>query len=396
MSHFSVLVVTDERPTDEKMRELLMPWHEFECTGEDNEYVQEIDQTQEAREKYAADTSTRLRAPDGVLWSPYEVQFYREPTEAELAKHGGRLMGTGWSDGISYTSRDWGDGKGYRGKVRYVVRYVPDGYEEVTVPTKDIQSFRDFVEGYYGKKAVLYGELPDLKDTDKHKYGYALLDQSGDVVKVVDRTNPDRKWDWFQIGGRYSARLVPKAGRDSARKGKRSWTNEDQELSGYDICQVCDLDLEAMQAARSKERQEWIDDIIAKSGCSRGEVDAAIALKPALHARWLELPEPRPRGGEYYDWAEKQGDAEATVAKISRAIWDWPEVPAGQSVQDWIAAAPPLTVWAVIKDGKWYEKGSMGWWGMSSGDKDDWDDQLVGLFASLRPDQFVSIVDCHI
>lgn len=384
MSHFSVLVVSDEQPTEESLRTTLLPWHEFECTGEDNEYVQDVDQTDEARAAYEHDTVSRLRDADGKLWSPYD------PTVEEAAKHG-PFIGTGFGGGLSFTSKDWGDGKGYRGKIRF----VPDGFEEVKVATKDVQSFRDFVEGYYGKKPVLYGEEPDLTDGDAHKYGYALLDQSGDVVRVIDRTNPNKRWDWYQLGGRYSGRLLPKRGTDSASKGKRSWTNEDQEIVGFDTCQVCDLDMEAMQAQRSAERLAWINEIVTKSGLDRGDVDRAIKAKPIFHAEWMTLPEPRPRGGEYHDWLRAKGELGAICATASNAVWELPEV-GDLSVAEWITQAPAITSFAVVKDGQWFENGRMGWWAVVHDEKADWEQRFIELFASLRPDQFVSIVDCHI
>jgi hypothetical protein len=46
MSHFSVLVIGGN------VEEQLQPFHEFECTGTDDQYVQEIDQTEEARKNF--------------------------------------------------------------------------------------------------------------------------------------------------------------------------------------------------------------------------------------------------------------------------------------------------------------------------------------------------------
>lgn len=48
MSHFCLLVVTESRPTEEILIEALAPYHEFECTGENDQYVQDIDITEEA------------------------------------------------------------------------------------------------------------------------------------------------------------------------------------------------------------------------------------------------------------------------------------------------------------------------------------------------------------
>ena len=40
-----------------------------------------------------------------------------------------------------------------------------------------------------------------------------MVDASGEVIKIVDRTNPNKKWDWYQVGGRWTGyfKLKPKA-----------------------------------------------------------------------------------------------------------------------------------------------------------------------------------------
>lgn len=54
MSHFPVIVVIPERPTQESLAAALQPYHEFECTGTDDQYVQTIDVTAERRKSYIA------------------------------------------------------------------------------------------------------------------------------------------------------------------------------------------------------------------------------------------------------------------------------------------------------------------------------------------------------
>lgn len=51
-----------------------------------------------------------------------------------------------------------------------------------------------------------------------------------------------------------------------------------------------------------------------------------------------------------------------------------------------------------MKDGKWYEKGRMGWWGMVSGEKeqDVWNKQFTALIDGLSDDTILTVVDCHI
>lgn len=65
MSHFTVLVVTKEEPTKEVLGKELGPFHQFECTGRDDEYVQTIDITEEAIKEYKSQTTKMVVSEDG-------------------------------------------------------------------------------------------------------------------------------------------------------------------------------------------------------------------------------------------------------------------------------------------------------------------------------------------
>lgn len=58
----------------------------------------------------------------------------------------------------------------------------------------------------------------------------------------------------------------------------------------------------------------------------------------------------------------------------------------------------PFATFAVLKDGVWYERGSMGWWGVVSNEMkdDEWEDKFAELLASLPEDTLISVYDCHI
>ncbi len=55
MSHFSVLVIGDDPETQ------LAPFHEFECTGVDDQYIHDIDITDRLRASYAKACERRLK-----------------------------------------------------------------------------------------------------------------------------------------------------------------------------------------------------------------------------------------------------------------------------------------------------------------------------------------------
>ena len=115
----------------------------------ENEFVIDVDKSDEARSIYESHTTTRYRDKQGILHDPYEDRFYREPTASEAEEHG-PMMGTGGNGGVSWHSKDWGDGKGYRAKIHF----CPTDMEKIEVPTRDLQSFAEFASEYYGSPII--------------------------------------------------------------------------------------------------------------------------------------------------------------------------------------------------------------------------------------------------
>ena len=158
MSHFNCLVVGED------VAALLAPYHEFECTGRNDQYVQDIDQTEEARAKYESGQERRLKDPDGKLHDPYDERFYREPTEDEreiIAPFWGTgfRVGRAGETGLSYTSRKWADTGVYSTRVHL----IPEGWEDVQIGAATVQTFEQWATVYYDRKKTLpAGATPDL------------------------------------------------------------------------------------------------------------------------------------------------------------------------------------------------------------------------------------------
>ena len=56
------------------------------------------------------------------------------------------------------------------------------------------------------------------------------------------------------------------------------------------------------------------------------------------------------------------------------------------------------TTFAILKDGRWYERGKMGWWACVADEKDPvkWDAEFWKLIDQTSDDTLLSVVDCHI
>lgn len=57
-----------------------------------------------------------------------------------------------------------------------------------------------------------------------------------------------------------------------------------------------------------------------------------------------------------------------------------------------------VSPYAVLHDGKWIEKGEMGWWGIDDPHytEEDWEKKFQEFFKTLDPETEIAIVDCHI
>lgn len=156
---------------------------------------------------------------------------------------------------------------------------------------------------------------------------YGFVNEKGEVVKLTRRTNPNSKWDWWKIGGRYSNVLITYHG------------------SPRDCAPWSTVDVTATNAARLANRE-----------AAKAEAAAMIA----------------------------DGNSPALV---------------GLFYGDVITERPqPAWTFAVLKDGTWHERGQMGWFGIAYNEKpnQDWDAQFATLLKSIRSDQYVWVVDCHI
>lgn len=306
MTHFSVLVIGDDVETQ------LAPYHEFECTGLDDQYVQDIDETDRLREEYAARTDT------------------------------------------------------------------------------DYPTFLAYVTDYHGHKLLRQGEKPG----EDHKYGYALVD--GDtVIKVINRTNPDRKWDWWVIGGRWTGSLLlkPKArgivGRpgvmterapagyaDQARKGDVDFAQQrnDEEAKARILW------TETRRITGNASWESWEDTLIRHCGPEDKRDYSAIETARAEYRGQPAIELLKGSKRDAYLW---QIDDDLAL-DLERFIE--------------IARLKACAQYAFVREGKWTERGRMGWWGMASDEvsQAQWLRMFNDMLDGIPDDTLLTVVDCHI
>lgn len=381
MSHFAVLVIGDN------VNEQLVPYHEFECTGNNNQFVQDMDVTDEYRKDYDTKTERRFISPSGESFSPYDDQFYRDFTDEELeslkTENDGRLPinSSGQFRGQNYYISSWDDDKGYRPRFHF----MPEGYREERQKMSENGTFIEFIEDWSGYTVVPFASEPNIEN--EHKYGYVLVDENGNVTKVVKRTNPNAKWDWWVEGGGWTGFFKLKENRIGG-VGRPGLMTEAPKKGWVDIALKGDIDFEGMRDEAGNKAGELYDEVFAIIGHL-----PLMESWESVRNRIKDIDQAR---------TEYHNQERAVALKNSKNrdfIWlDAEDFNVTREEYVNKARASATITFAIVKDGKWYERGEMGWWGVVSNeeDRDAWHQKYNELLDGLSDDTLLTLVDCHI
>lgn len=158
--------------------------------------------------------------------------------------------------------------------------------------------------------------------------------------------NPNARWDWYVVGGRFSNQLKAKDG---------EWATGSQRIKGkYDIAMISDIDTTVDEREFELSLDMWNS---WKRGTPTGRWELDHYKRDVVEERF-------PDAWMYARWRS----------------------------EFWFHAV-------VTPDGKWHEVGKMLWWGISTetgADIRDWLDNFQSRFIKPFPDCAGVVVDCHI
>ncbi|MEG6521100.1 hypothetical protein [Desulfotomaculum sp. 1211_IL3151] len=276
MSHFTVAVFTKEG--GKTVEELLSPYQENNMDDCPKEFLAFNDTTLEHQKEYEEEHMDQVRLADGTTFGKYDNRFWQPKPD----------------DKSPFPS---------------TVFTLPEGAEVIKLPHKEIYpSFEDFMKKYHEQEP----------DKETGRYGYW--------------ENPNKKWDWWQEGGRWSGGLLTK-------DGKR-----------VDSAKLKDIDWDCMK---------------------KEDIDRA-------RKNWQEAHE-KNDALKYLIYGVQKDDTE----------------------ESYVQRQAEFGTFAVLTpDGKWHEKGEMGWFGIHSTTPDDeqkWSNSYMENFINnADPELTITIVDCHI
>lgn len=396
MSHFTVMVF-GENPEKQ-----LLPFQE---NTRSKEFFEFVDKEDEMKRKYENEGSERVIMPDGRKLLTWDHEF--------------RVKGT------------YGMGSG--------THKVPEYLKIEEIPFKEL--FSSFDE--YAKEWCGY----DSRDAEKGRYGYW--------------SNPNSKWDWYQLGGRWRGffrlkekkYLPPIAGEIMGDSGLTrgeiealATLQKESVMKYYSILKKYqgkteEVDKVVKQFSLNNPHPQFVSGIVGEDGVFNKDKDvlgyADQVKKANIDYEYMKLKAEASARETYQKIALLfEGGSIPTIRKwkdcceegtrIGRSIKDtitcyveqpavkifnenkeklnlgfFPSLDDFQMTEEEYAeqeALNSIVPFAVIRDGKWFEKGTMGWWGMVSDEKDEkvWIKEFWKMFKELPDDTLISVFDCHI
>lgn len=242
----------------------------------------------------------------------------------------------------------------------------------------------------------------------------AYLDEDGDERMYLDEElpggpraytmttyNPDSKWDWHEVGGRWRGSLRYRPG--MADEVLNADTGPSESGFGFDPATIsplhCDggpkraLDLEATRQEAEDKARKLAEDF------------AALTQGTPLLRPWAEfLARKEAEEGYTIEQARKDYHSQPGILALKDSDFRWADEPwkyqRPVDVQVAEARAAAIPGYALLRrDGTWLEPGRMGWWAMSDATEDSralYREAANAYVDALPDDAWLVMVDCHI
>lgn len=229
-----------------------------------------------------------------------------------------------------------------------------------------------------------------FEEASKRYYGQpAGKDEQGWYVMTT--YNPNSKWDWYQIGGRWTRELLKLKSREAAHLVGSPGLGSNGGREGYaDVIRKRDVDWEGMAHEAAEE-----------AGRAWDAAHAILDQYPRPHF-WSEYLDAIDNGRMAEDAAREEYHAQPAVQAILQHPMGWPSAlqEAYESRDRYCAKAAMLAgvTYAVLKDGQWYERSTEGRFGTNERGvtETEWAQVFAELVGSAPDDAVLTVVDCHI
>ncbi len=255
-----------------------------------------------------------------------------------------------------------------------------DKYEIGVVEISELRTFHNHYKEKYPEDKNLnlikmyekYGE-----DWNNKIWEVKKTDFGENIFIEYSTNNPLAKWDWYQLGGRWSDFFTLKDG------------------STENTCLKKDVDINIMLNNKKKDySEEW--EIVN---------EAVQGMK--LEKSWKSYLEDYRKETITIDEAREEFNNQPIVRVFERLKQNTPSIGYFKDISDFLITKEKyidlnsklsITTHSILNKEDWIEKGSMGWFGISSDtvSDEDWAEIFFKYFNSIEDKETISIYDCHI
>jgi hypothetical protein len=236
----------------------------------------------------------------------------------------------------------------------------------------------------YEKYSKIYEELEPEEAVKQFMEDYYGYDYEPEEMAWGYWHNPNAKWDWSSIGGRWRGFFPLKEGATLNYIGK-SGLGDNKPDYDTDIAFKKDIDFDKLKNEWRKEGEEAWEKYneVQKNEPRRQELNklAQPYRDQMLTDKTVKIPD----------------DIQNELEPLERAKYNFIFENNGQTKEEFMKNYIPSTH-AVVKDGEWYEKGKMGWFAIVSNEKEkcSWKQEWFDLINSADDNDIFVLVDCHI
>ncbi len=250
-----------------------------------------------------------------------------------------------------------------------------DVYDDGVLSDKEKKKF---IDNYTTGQNKTFVELYEEHGYEWNKNSWAI-DKHDGLWHKYDTYNPDSKWDWYELGGRWAGYFKLKCGSKEAQDFKPV----------VDQAQKSKIDFEAMIAEHVQEKAEYF-------------VECMRIIDGREYPGWNDLYEAHK---DDINTARNIYNSNEVIKDLKKAgllpwLSDIKEDLCGGDKKAFLqnAANSALATFAVVKDGKWMSNGDMGWFGPSNNiqTESEWNDTFANLLKEVPDDTLLSLYDCHI
>ena len=248
----------------------------------------------------------------------------------------------------------------------------------------------------YDKKEVPLSEVYASFDEYCDKYcGFA--DRHPETSKIGYWHNPNAKWDWWAIGGRWTG-YFPVKSTVKIKLGKPGAFNNQPKPGRADIIKRSDIDMDVVARETREAAEKFFDEYQELLNGKKFDVFDGPRHK-AIDLGLLRVEEKTVSPGPnevVFPWSEMNVDPKrrdwsdvATVIKDKDAF-----------LSEYIDCFCPIISYAALDETGWYAPGEMGWWGVSSDTSAEYIRFCKEFFrrfiTAANDDDVIVAVDCHI